>query len=256
MKYVVCSMNFEFPSVTLEVTGLPSSPVFLSLYFNEARNYEEIMDELLSDPLNLKLLSEKRHPLQILDLLFSCNFIGDDTWKTKELYEFIKDHLLYILEDEVFKSTMSYLPRHEKAKSLLPFPYDLDERMAFPVYVLNELLGVKTYFSCQGVQFFVVVKGRKVYIPDGHNPFAYMIIENNQFVHDELIPYLKRFVDLNVEVNGNDDRLWIGTKVIRDNLSFVTALHDFSLSWYNRLNGGKRKCTVKGNTSLREALVG
>lgn len=227
MKWKKNYENRKLSLVTYEIFEVPVPHVYLYLFYEDAQNADKILHEIASDSLQVKLISEGRHPLQVLGEVFIYNMEGKNSKERRELYEFLKDNILHIMENEIFKEVYSFVrPYHEWNKVRTDFPYNIDEKLEYPLYVLNEILEVETYFSCQGVQTFIVVKGRKIFIPDGHGSLAYLSLESSDFVEKELIPFVQQRVDIRIERSGKG-KVTLRTKRPEDNLNFVKSLHEF-----------------------------
>lgn len=249
MRFSIEKVELELPSVTVEIHGLPNVQ-FLTLFCEEARECEKILRETLRDPFQRSLLTKGEHPLQILEELFAINTFGVKDYRQKrKTYEFIKDHLLFIVGNEIYKEVVPFSRTyHHWNKTLTEFPYNVDERIALPLYYLREVCGVKTYSSCQGIQTFVTVKGVKIFVPDGHSPTAYLLTERHDLLEKELIPYLRERVNVSSVVDwwNGEERILIRTMSPHENLNFVKVLCDFVRRRVNSIETERGKLRLEG----------
>ncbi len=204
--------------------------VVVDLYYEDAERAEEIWERIVSAPDEVEMVRRGSHPLQILSLLYTLNRSHGDDY---DFYLFLKKHLHAIINDERFR----FYQEHEKfhrMQQALPFPYCLDPRIAVPVYILNTVAGVRTLFSCQGVSDYITIDGVRIYIPDGHSKFAYILVEESERARDILLPFVEKYSETCncvtitfAELGETPDRVLLESKSVPHNYKFCVALTEY-----------------------------
>lgn len=224
------SPNKEWMQLSIE---FPSSGeiVSLDLLFGDLLDGYTYINKLLQSGEEMELLRNKEHPLQLMNMLVTIQWLGNnigDIEHRRRVYDVIRSNFHAIKETELFRRCIhQWRSKEREIIKGLPYPYSLDDGIKPAVIALKEGLGVNTLWSCEGIQHFLEIDGFKIYLPDGHNLFSYLVWKRDGKGED-FFAELTSKCPCNIEVKEEMDRFYVGTRCMEDNHRFVEFLNDLT----------------------------
>jgi len=141
----------------------------------------------------------------------------------RDLYYFLKSHLGIIIKHPKYRIAFQQKRIHDSQ-----MPVGIDPLIKPVIIKLNKIPDVKTAFSCQGVSSWIRIENTTIFLPDGHELYAYVQFEE---IPEDFKSYLIK--ELKNEALWNEYWRRIEAKNPKQNRVFIKKLAEVIETYQN-----------------------